>query len=205
MGEERTDQVLTCADCSEEFVFSVKDQEYFEKRKFKSPPKRCKKCSKARRQRTRRPDSGRRKGAGRGPAQGNRSARQRSNRGNRQSRRPADRGNQGDDDIYRSPAFQNEGPSDEEIYRAPAFQDRVEGADEYRAPGFQDLPDSIGNRRVAPPVIDRNHDLESGPPPNYRETTIYRAPAFADAPKPPHPHSRSKRGRGRKGGPKRRR
>lgn len=43
------DQTLTCQDCTAEFVFSARDQEFFAQRNF-TAPKRCRTCAKARRQ-----------------------------------------------------------------------------------------------------------------------------------------------------------
>ena len=36
-----TDQVLTCADCGIDFVFSASEQEFFAQKGFTSAPKRC--------------------------------------------------------------------------------------------------------------------------------------------------------------------
>lgn len=38
-----TDRVLTCADCSGEFVFTASEQEFFAERQF-SEPRRCPSC-----------------------------------------------------------------------------------------------------------------------------------------------------------------
>ena len=38
------DKVLICADCGEEFVFTVDAQEYFLEKGFMEEPKRCKTC-----------------------------------------------------------------------------------------------------------------------------------------------------------------
>jgi hypothetical protein len=40
------DQTLTCADCGREFTFSASEQEFFRERGF-TPPKRCKECRQA--------------------------------------------------------------------------------------------------------------------------------------------------------------
>jgi DNA replicative helicase MCM subunit Mcm2 (Cdc46/Mcm family) len=55
------DRTLTCCDCGEEFIFPVKDQEFYKEKGF-SDPKRCPKCRAARKQqsgnrRNNRPDS----------------------------------------------------------------------------------------------------------------------------------------------------
>jgi CxxC-x17-CxxC domain-containing protein len=42
-----TDKVLTCADCSEEFVFTASEQDFYAQRGF-SDPKRCGACRTAR-------------------------------------------------------------------------------------------------------------------------------------------------------------
>jgi CxxC-x17-CxxC domain-containing protein len=43
-----TDKTITCADCSQEFVFSVKEQEFYETKGFSNLPKRCTDCRDAR-------------------------------------------------------------------------------------------------------------------------------------------------------------
>ncbi len=55
MGEDRD---LTCGDCSETFVFTVKDQEFFSSKGFQDP-KRCPACRRARKS-----DSGGGRGGG---------------------------------------------------------------------------------------------------------------------------------------------
>ena len=42
-----TDKALTCADCSQEFVFTASEQEFFAERQF-SEPRRCPSCRAAR-------------------------------------------------------------------------------------------------------------------------------------------------------------
>jgi hypothetical protein len=42
--EPLKDKVLICADCNEEFVFTVSAQEYFLEKGFTEEPKRCKSC-----------------------------------------------------------------------------------------------------------------------------------------------------------------
>ncbi len=42
--EPLQDKVLICADCGEEFVFTVDAQEYFLGKGFMEEPKRCKTC-----------------------------------------------------------------------------------------------------------------------------------------------------------------
>lgn len=37
------DQYLRCCDCGRDFVFSVRDQEFFKSKGF-NPPRRCKPC-----------------------------------------------------------------------------------------------------------------------------------------------------------------
>jgi CxxC-x17-CxxC domain-containing protein len=44
-----TDRVLTCIDCSAEFVFSAGEQLFFHDKEFKNDPKRCKSCKARRR------------------------------------------------------------------------------------------------------------------------------------------------------------
>jgi CxxC-x17-CxxC domain-containing protein len=44
---EFEDRELTCSDCGETFVFSARDQEFFESKGFQEP-KRCPQCRRAR-------------------------------------------------------------------------------------------------------------------------------------------------------------
>jgi CxxC-x17-CxxC domain-containing protein len=44
-----TDQVLHCADCGIDFVFSASEQEFFAQKGFASAPKRCSSCRAQRR------------------------------------------------------------------------------------------------------------------------------------------------------------
>ena len=44
-----TDQVLTCADCGIDFVFSASEQAFFAEKGFASAPKRCASCRSQRR------------------------------------------------------------------------------------------------------------------------------------------------------------
>ncbi len=44
-----TDQVLNCADCGIDFVFSASEQEFFAQKGFTSAPKRCPACRAQRR------------------------------------------------------------------------------------------------------------------------------------------------------------
>jgi CxxC-x17-CxxC domain-containing protein len=41
---EFTDRVLTCVDCSAEFVFTAGEQLLFHDKQFKNDPKHCKQC-----------------------------------------------------------------------------------------------------------------------------------------------------------------
>jgi CxxC-x17-CxxC domain-containing protein len=43
-----TDQIIACVDCSTEFTFSAKEQEFYAQKGFTSVPKRCKPCRMAR-------------------------------------------------------------------------------------------------------------------------------------------------------------
>ena len=40
------DQTLTCADCGRDFTFTASEQEFFREKGF-TPPKRCKECRQA--------------------------------------------------------------------------------------------------------------------------------------------------------------
>ena len=44
-----TDQVITCADCGIDFVFSASEQAFFAEKGFASAPKRCGSCRSQRR------------------------------------------------------------------------------------------------------------------------------------------------------------
>ena len=41
---EKKDITITCKDCGEEFVFTVRDQLFYEEQGFTNQPVRCKKC-----------------------------------------------------------------------------------------------------------------------------------------------------------------
>jgi N-acetylglutamate synthase-like GNAT family acetyltransferase len=45
------DQTLTCVDCGNAFVWSTGEQEFFQEKGFTDPPKRCKDCRQARKDR----------------------------------------------------------------------------------------------------------------------------------------------------------
>ncbi|MDB5101111.1 MAG: hypothetical protein JWM80_5532 [Cyanobacteria bacterium RYN_339] len=45
-----TDQIIACVDCSTEFTFSAKEQEFYAQKGFTSIPKRCKPCRNARKE-----------------------------------------------------------------------------------------------------------------------------------------------------------
>ena len=45
------DREITCLDCSQPFVFTAGEQEFYERKGFKEEPKRCKPCREARKQR----------------------------------------------------------------------------------------------------------------------------------------------------------
>lgn len=52
MGDQVTehqDKQLECVDCKQSFLFSAKDQLFFEEKQF-VPPKRCKPCREAKKQ-----------------------------------------------------------------------------------------------------------------------------------------------------------
>jgi CxxC-x17-CxxC domain-containing protein len=38
------DKTLTCKDCASEFVFSVRDQEFYAEKGFENEPQRCRPC-----------------------------------------------------------------------------------------------------------------------------------------------------------------
>ena len=41
---EKKDRTIVCKDCGEEFIFSVRDQEFYEEMGFANEPVRCKAC-----------------------------------------------------------------------------------------------------------------------------------------------------------------
>ena len=41
---ELEDRKISCLNCGKEFVYTVRDQEYYAKMGFKNPPKRCREC-----------------------------------------------------------------------------------------------------------------------------------------------------------------
>jgi CxxC-x17-CxxC domain-containing protein len=63
-----TDKILVCADCSQQFVFTANEQDFYAQRGF-SEPKRCASCRSARK--ASRPEGGHGGGGGydRGPRQ----------------------------------------------------------------------------------------------------------------------------------------
>jgi CxxC-x17-CxxC domain-containing protein len=48
---EFQDQQITCSDCGGVFTFTAGEQEFYSRKGFSSPPKRCKPCRETRRQR----------------------------------------------------------------------------------------------------------------------------------------------------------
>ena len=40
------EKIIVCVDCKEEFVFSVREQEFYKEKGFESEPKRCWNCRK---------------------------------------------------------------------------------------------------------------------------------------------------------------
>jgi hypothetical protein len=45
------DQTLTCAECGNAFVWSTGEQEFFREKGFTEPPKRCRDCRQAKKDR----------------------------------------------------------------------------------------------------------------------------------------------------------
>lgn len=41
---EKQDKKITCVDCGAEFLFTVRDQEFYAEKGFNNEPKRCKAC-----------------------------------------------------------------------------------------------------------------------------------------------------------------
>ncbi len=50
-GQVFTDQEIGCVDCSEDFVWTAGEQEFFRDKGLKHAPKRCKVCKKAKNER----------------------------------------------------------------------------------------------------------------------------------------------------------
>ncbi len=48
--EEKKDKTIKCVDCGAEFVFTVRDQEFYAEKGFTNEPKRCKACREAKKQ-----------------------------------------------------------------------------------------------------------------------------------------------------------
>lgn len=41
---EKQDKTIKCVDCGAEFLFTVRDQEFYAEKGFTNEPKRCKAC-----------------------------------------------------------------------------------------------------------------------------------------------------------------
>lgn len=44
MGDRVQDKTLTCKDCSAEFAFTVRDQQFYAEKGFENEPQRCRVC-----------------------------------------------------------------------------------------------------------------------------------------------------------------
>ena len=51
MSTRYEDQNRTCADCGRDFMWSAGEQEFFHEQGFTDPPKRCRSCRQARKDR----------------------------------------------------------------------------------------------------------------------------------------------------------
>lgn len=49
MSTKYEDQIVVCADCQREFVWTAGEQEFFHEKGFTTLPKRCKDCRQAKR------------------------------------------------------------------------------------------------------------------------------------------------------------
>ncbi len=47
---EYQDKTIRCVDCGEEFIFTARDQEFYQEKGFTNEPKRCKSCREKRKQ-----------------------------------------------------------------------------------------------------------------------------------------------------------
>lgn len=45
-----SDKTIVCQDCKKEFVFTVREQEFYAEKGFTNEPKRCKECRDAKKQ-----------------------------------------------------------------------------------------------------------------------------------------------------------
>lgn len=45
------DKTIVCKDCGKEFVFTVREQEFYKEKGFDNEPKRCKECRVAKKER----------------------------------------------------------------------------------------------------------------------------------------------------------
>lgn len=45
---ELKDKTIVCKDCGKEFIFTVRDQEFYTEKGFQNEPTRCKECRMAR-------------------------------------------------------------------------------------------------------------------------------------------------------------
>ena len=50
-NSEFDDALIVCIDCSQEFVWTIGEQEFFRDKELQNPPKRCKECKKAKNRR----------------------------------------------------------------------------------------------------------------------------------------------------------
>jgi hypothetical protein len=48
-----TDKTMKCQDCGAEFVFTVREQEFYKEKGFNNEPKRCKACRDAKKNQVR--------------------------------------------------------------------------------------------------------------------------------------------------------
>ena len=49
-----TDKTITCRDCSQEFVFTTGEQEFYKEKGFDNEPTRCQDCRRAKKEQNRR-------------------------------------------------------------------------------------------------------------------------------------------------------
>ena len=50
MSAKYEDQLRTCVDCGQNFLWTAEDQGFFHEKGFSNPPKRCKECRQANRE-----------------------------------------------------------------------------------------------------------------------------------------------------------
>ncbi|MDD5308243.1 MAG: zinc-ribbon domain containing protein [Deltaproteobacteria bacterium] len=146
------DKKLSCVQCGKPFVFSAGEQEFFDKKGFSSPPRRCPDCRKLKRARgEKRGDDTYRSPAFENSAPDHQKIRGHG-RGQGEYRAPGFKEYEHikPEQEYRSPGFKEyEGIRPDQEYRAPGFKEYegIKAEEEYRAPGYQELKERYADER----------------------------------------------------------